>query len=122
MGDRANLCIKSNDGAVFLYTHWRGSELRDVLATGLERGRSRWGDTPYLARIIFCELVKNSVDGETGYGISPGICDNQVGRRILVVDDRTGIVGLARPSDPTIPFESVTYEEFLADPSRLPWR
>lgn len=71
MGDRAQLIIQRDETRIYFYTHWRGSQLPDLLATGLERGRPRWGDPSYLARILFCELLTpNTLREETGFGIS----------------------------------------------------
>lgn len=84
MGDRAN--VKIIDGLnppVFLYTHWSGSELPEVVRQALAR-RQRWDDAPYLTRIIFCEMVKGHEAYETGFGISGSICDNE--HPIMVVD------------------------------------
>ena len=83
MGDRGNIVVRSEYGDVWFYTHWRGSEMKDVLQEVLSR-RVRWDDAAYLARMIFSALIKNNVDGETGYGISNCMLDNQHG--ILVVD------------------------------------
>jgi hypothetical protein len=71
MGDRAQ--IKIEDNGVFLYTHWCGSELKDTLKQALIRGESRWNDSEYLTRIIFCEMIQHDDDSllkTTGYGIS----------------------------------------------------
>ena len=75
MGDRANVFVVEDEGnnkeeGVYLYTHWGGSELPKTVARALDRGRERWGDTPYLTRIIFSEMIKREVEGLTGYGIS----------------------------------------------------
>jgi hypothetical protein len=122
MGDRANVCVKDRDGgAVFFYTHWAGYDLPRTVAAGLARGKDRWGDTAYLARILFCEMVKGDPGGEKGYGISTCVQDNQGNRPILVVDDGKSMVGIATEADPTEPYQSVTYEEFIEDPGRLPW-
>ena len=66
MGSRCNVEI---DG-VWLYTHWDGHRLGEILMSALERGRDRWDDSAYLARIIFSEMVKDDLMGLTGYGIS----------------------------------------------------
>jgi hypothetical protein len=56
---------------VYLYTHWKGSELSEIVRRALasEAGRNRWNDAPYLTRIIFDELTRGEQGGETGYGI-----------------------------------------------------
>ena len=71
MGDRGNIEIQQSSGAdsVYLYTHWGGSEVDQVLAGALEKGRSRWSDPSYLTRIIFNELQGDNRD-LTGFGIA----------------------------------------------------
>lgn len=70
MGARAQVKIVSSDDApVYLYTHWGSYNLPQVLASALDRGRGRWTDSEYLARIIFSEMIKDEVMGETGFGI-----------------------------------------------------
>lgn len=95
MGDRGNIQVKESpaDNGVFFYSHWGGSNLPKVVATALDRGQGRWGDTPYLSRIIFCEMVKNDVNGETGFGISTQECDPN--NDLIVVNDyaRTVTIG-----------------------------
>lgn len=83
MGDRGNIVIRGQYGDVWLYTHYHGSEMKDVLQTVLAR-KQRWEDAAYLARIIFSELIRDDVDGELGFGISTNMLDNEHG--ILIVD------------------------------------
>jgi len=85
MGDRANVYVHEGpQPGVYLYTHWGGTELPDTLRTALARGMGRWGDTPYLTRIIFSDMVRDDIDGSTGYGISADLGDGA--DRILDVD------------------------------------
>lgn len=71
MGDRANVRFVERKGnEIYFYTHWDGYRLPEILASALYRGRGRWDDESYLARIIFSEMIKNDVLNETGYGIS----------------------------------------------------
>lgn len=100
MGDRGNVILKYNDGnKIYLYTHWDGSALRQTLREALERGRDRWDDEPYIARIIFSEMIKNDIDGNTGYGISPYMGD---GGMDINVDLKAKKVG------------SLSFEEFVS--------
>lgn len=69
MGDRGNVVIKEDDKQICLYTHWDGTELPTIVANALSRGYDRINDFPYLARIIFSEMIKDDVMGTTGYGI-----------------------------------------------------
>ena len=90
MGDRANVVIidSSTDlcsrTAVFLYAHWSGSDLPEILACALKRGRERWDDAPYLARIIFNDMTQGDPQSLTGFGISTDLTDNEY--PLLVVD------------------------------------
>lgn len=70
MGDRRNVQFKMQPADVYLYTHWGGSELPQTVAYALQRGKGRWTDETYLCRIVFSEMIKAEVLGETGYGIS----------------------------------------------------
>jgi len=75
MGDRANIVVcqkmsNGEEGKIFLYTHWDGCALPKILQDALIRGRGRWNDEAYLTRIIFSEMIKDSLLEDTGYGIS----------------------------------------------------
>ena len=87
MGDRANVFVveesEKPEVGVYLYTHWSGTELPSTLQDALARGKGRWSDGSYLARIIFSEMIKGEVMEETGYGISPYPQDGE--NRILTV-------------------------------------
>lgn len=78
MGDRGNVeMVYEGEKKIYLYTHWNGSELPGIVRSALIRGKDRWDDPAYLARIIFCEMIQDSVLDETGYGIAPYMLDNQ---------------------------------------------
>lgn len=88
MGDRGNIVIQEAPGKrVYLYTHWSGSDIAKTAKRALAR-KQRWNDPAYLARIVFCEMIGHddvgALQGETGFGISTGLCDNE--HPILVVD------------------------------------
>jgi hypothetical protein len=103
MGDRANVQVKDGESSVFLYTHWSGSELPETLKAALIRGKSRWNDGQYLARIIFCEMVKDEINGTTGYGISSVVGDG---------DDRVILVDVGEQTV-RIKGDTVTFEEYV---------
>jgi hypothetical protein len=92
MGDRANVVVKGNGEQVCLYTHWRGSELPELVRSALIRGKVRDNDYPYLSRIIFSEMIRGEVDGLTGYGITATIQDGE--DRVVTVDVDKGTVQL----------------------------
>jgi len=90
MGDRGNIYFvdaseKADLRGIYMYTHWSGSYVWKVVKDALKRGNDRWGDSQYLGRIIFCELVKESLLDTTGFGLSTSIGDNE--HTIVRVDD-----------------------------------
>ena len=107
MGERGNVFVKEpgedDDTGVWLYTHWGCYELPGTLADALHRGKSRWGDAPYLTRIIFNSMVSGDEMGTTGFGISARMGDNNY--PILVVDDVAGTVSVGS--------EVLAYQEFI---------
>lgn len=105
MGDRVQVLVQPI--GVYLYSHWAGESVQGVVSDALRRGKGRWTDPEYLARIIFCEMVKKDIDGETGYGIgteehgdlnAPTVtvdCDAQE-VRIEGVEEARSFMGFAR--------------------------
>ena len=96
MGDRANVALLQRtrrDEAEFvvLYTHWGGSELLGTVQAAIKR-EARWDDEAYLARIILNEMQGDD-RGETGFGISTALCDNE--HAIIVIDPGKQQIGLA---------------------------
>lgn len=88
MGDRGNIILRFdstvNPSDIYLYTHWYGSKIPDILRAALSR-RWRWDDPPYLGRIIADELSRAcGQNGETGMGISTYETDNN--NDIYIVD------------------------------------
>ncbi len=115
MDDRANIAVKQPgpEDRVYLYTHWRGTELPATLQKALAR-KQRWDDHAYLARIIFCAMVKGSEHDETGFGISTAIGDND-GYPILVIDTETKTVTL-EDEDTGVAVASYTFATFIELP------
>lgn len=110
MGDRANVFVRDGDEhGVYLYTHGHGTVLPGILRDALRRGKGRWDDSQYLARIIFCEMVKNDVKGLTGFGITSRVWDGD--DRVIVVDPDTLTVKVRN--------RTWSFEEFCALDSEL---
>ena len=109
MGDRANILIGGVNGGefrgVYLYTHWSGTELPLTLQTALKK-QWRWDDEQYLARIVFCEMVKGNEMQETDYGISAVVGDGA--SRVLKVDATTQTVTHMRSG------RTWTFDEYCA--------
>jgi hypothetical protein len=118
MGDHGNIVVQeSTEHRVYLYGHWSGYDMPEILRAALVRGNGRWNDPQYLARIIFCELVKNDPNGTTGYGISARVHDNEY--PIIVVDCEKQEIRLEAESDSTHkPRNPKTWP--MADYAKLP--
>ena len=87
MGDRGNIYIEDMD--IYFYTHGKGSITDFIVASALDRGRDRWDDDSYLARIIFSELIKDNLMGTTGYGISRVIQDENHPPTVVNITNNT---------------------------------
>ena len=100
MGDRAYIFVaddKSRDDAllgVYLFTHWGGSDLPFVFQAALAL-RLRWDDPSYLARIVFCAMVRGVEEEEAGFGISATLGDND--HLVIVADCQNRKVAFCRP-------------------------
>ena len=98
MGDRGTVYVHDgDDDGVYLYSHNYGSDLPDIVRAALER-EQRWDDDAYLARIIFCQMVKGDVDGETGYGISASPTGGSTTVDVDVSTQRVSVDGAAPQS------------------------
>lgn len=87
---RGNIVVRTTGPDLYLYTHWGGYALDDILKRALKRGEDRWNDDQYLARIIFCEMVKEDIDGTMGYGVGTELGDNEYD--LLICDTVTRTV------------------------------
>jgi len=90
MGDRNNVKITYRTGdSVYLYSHWTGSDLADIVRDALQDS-GRVNDESYFARVIFSRMVKDDIEGETGYGIAPYAPDQDASNRMVHIDYTTG--------------------------------
>lgn len=69
MGDRAMAEIKTQDGSIYVYTHWGGSDLPDTAKYAVSKAKPRWDDESYATHIIIDQLTREGRDSETGFGI-----------------------------------------------------
>ncbi len=69
MGDRAIAEIKTEDGSLYVYTHWSGESLPADAIKAVKKAQPRWDDEPYATRIIVDQLTKEGRDQETGFGL-----------------------------------------------------
>jgi hypothetical protein len=130
MGDRANVAILSYSAspvthygkpevegevdAVVLYTHWGGTDLPIDVQTALTR-RERWDDPAYLARIVFCRMIGDSLEDGTGFGITANsLSDNSY--PILVLDCQTERIASRNEDDwrrPVRDPEGIPFAEYV---------
>lgn len=92
MGTRAQVKVVSKQfkTPIYLYQHYDGDYLFEIVKNAVGRGKGRIGDPEYLTRIIFSEMIKDNVDGLTGYGIGmEQHCDIDY---LVVVNADTGMV------------------------------
>lgn len=90
MGDRGNIYVVDSDPehGIYIYSHWEGGDLPRLLGNVLTgvTARSRYGDAPYLTRIVCTELF-GSVAGPTGWGVSTFMSDND-SYPVMILDVR----------------------------------
>ena len=105
MGNRANIEFREEAGGkLFFYTHWMGLEhMKEAVYRALNK-HARWCDESYLARMIFCELIKDDIEGTTGFGIST--YEFEDGSPFIVVDVESQTVTING-------IKSFTFEEFI---------
>lgn len=90
MGDRTNTIFRQADGSdIVLYQHNGGYQMMHNLATALDAARPRWGDESYATRIIISNLIGDDWRGETGYGLSTRIMDNEHSIPVIDFSDAT---------------------------------
>ena len=106
MGDRGNIVVDfGKDQKVYLYTHWTGTEIGQILQDALNshEGQNRADDPSYLTRILFDHLTKGASNKETGFGVSPYETDNN--HPLLVVSPEHQTVRIGEE-------DTVTFAEF----------
>lgn len=67
MGDRRQVIFE--DVNLWFYTHWGGHDLMNKLQNAIKVAKPRWGDRPYLLRIIISQLIGEGWNSETGCGL-----------------------------------------------------
>ena len=77
------------------------SDLKEVLSK-----RKRWGDASYLSRMIFSKMIRDDIDGETGYGIMTNNV-NDAEQEIVVDCDRQEIIVKGNDNNKTYTFSEL---------------
>lgn len=119
MGDRGEVEIISDGGSIHLYTHYDATELPEIVQKALIRGVDAIDDPEYLARIIFCEMIRGDVLGTEGYGI--GVDQTDAWRIVRVTPDgvRSSEGGLVEIIDNGVTWLTMDIRSFLAQPKGL---
>jgi hypothetical protein len=127
MGDRANIKLKieSDKPALYIYSHWSGSELPTLLQSALKAAMPRKGDWSYFTRILVDQVTAGGRDEETGWGLGFWPDDNE--HNLLVVDYEAGTITACAFDDDSNEHEgaviaTVTFAEFVALPDPNGWR
>lgn len=119
MGDRAHVYVHEGDRpGVWIYTHWRGYELPELVRDALNtpQARARIHDTGYLTRILISQLTAGA-DPETGWGVDTVPSDTGDGHRVVDVDTAAGTVQLTVAGYGGLP---VTVGQYTAGPAHWP--
>jgi len=116
MGDRGHVeIISEGDPTLYYYTYWGASGLPTDVADALHRGKGRWNDSEYLNRIIFSEMIKDSVLSDTGYGI--GFHQHGDVWRIVTIDHVNKTVGIKE-----INYDKVDWSNYNEDDVVWDWK
>lgn len=73
MGDRRQAILHFAQGEdIYVYVHWSGTELPQIVRDAILRAPDRWNDEPYLARVIVSDVFTAAgIESVTGAGIAP---------------------------------------------------
>jgi hypothetical protein len=92
MGARTNFHFKTNEDTLTLYSHWGGDSRKNDLARAMYAALPRKGDTPYALRIMVSQLIGDTWDEQTGYGLlvnNPGGAEESYGNLEINLDTWT---------------------------------
>lgn len=123
MGDRGHIQIitgnRTDDAAIWVYSHWSGTELPELSRTALAEAEGRWDDPSYGARVVVTKLI-GGVEGDTGWGIGVSPEDMGDGGRVVKIDFTTRTVTLrtSRAGDA----EPLSFQEYVGAENRHAWR
>jgi hypothetical protein len=116
MGDRSNIILRSDGEQVVLYGHWMGTEYIPILQAALIRAGQRKDDFQYLARVVFCEMIKDDVMGTDGFGISQNTYDANYPDLCVDVDNQTVSFNNVNPVNLT---DFISNPSIVGDPNEL---
>jgi hypothetical protein len=107
MGARTNFTFRTETGDLTLYSHWGGDSKEYDLAVAVKAAmpRIKMGDTSYALRILISQLIGESWNEETGFGIYVGSEGGEESYSPVVIN----------LIDNTITFDSVPYASISFD-------
>jgi hypothetical protein len=105
---------KDEESPVVLYTHWGAGEMLSDLKEVLSR-KKRWSDPAYLSRMIFSKMIKDDINGETGYGIMTNNV-NDAEEEIVVDCDRQEVIVKGRDNNKSYTFSELAEQYFEVNP------
>lgn len=120
MGARTNVCLNfppewkddEKPDPIYFYSHWAGESMPFIVARALDRGRDRWDDPQYLARIIFDEMIRGLEHENAGAGIAPWPGEEQYNTVYVDLAGKTaGIADNMKPYEKYIEYWSEEKKE-----------
>lgn len=84
---------KGNPGCnvTFVYTHWRGPDLPELVQRAVAVAQPRWGDPSYATRMALTHLIGGIAD-DTGWGVDTMPGENEYNAIVIDWDAREAIV------------------------------
>ena len=121
MGDRAVVGFKANPESpiIYLYSHWAGSEMDDLIAKALEKAEPRWTDSDYATRIVISQVIAEDWDSKLGWGISVDVFAYPDYSTIKVVEWSEGVVTTRLTDNPDTIIESQTLSQFVSTKQKV---
>lgn len=116
MGDRAVVGFKASNESpiIYLYSHWAGSELDDLVAEALTKAEPRWNDESYATRIVISQLIADDWKSLTGWGISVDNFPYPDYPTIKVIEWSEGIITTRPTENPEIVIHTDTLNDFIS--------
>ncbi len=91
MGDRRMTEIQTEDGSLYLYSHWGGTEMPDDAIAAIIHSRERWHDQSYAVAMMLDKFNVSGImlkpNSEDEYNDdTPSIVIDLNGKRLTIVD------------------------------------
>ena len=78
MGDRRMAEIRTEEGELYVYSHWAGHQLPELARQALSAAEVRRGDDPYALRIVLDQIMASGRDQPLGWGVMlKPVCEDE---------------------------------------------